>query len=167
METQRDGGTVNVTPTDDAGGTYVVRIPPHDQRVGTRETIPHWTPSARIALGLCTLALPAVATLIGAAGIAAGSSPSPLLPASVVGFVLAQQIVVFLYVAFAGQNPRLYSALAWQLSFVFAGLVALPVYWVIHVWGAPRLHEHRTITPAPRENVVVGLGPVRPLATAF
>ncbi len=50
------------------------------------------------------------------------------------------------------------------------GPYLLPV--VVRVLGAVEgvqlgLHEHRTVTPAPRENVVAGLGPVRPLAHAF
>ena len=121
--------------------SFVVAVPGADCRIGPVETIPHWKSGSRLALGLCTLALPMVAAVIAVGTLAGGVDPPAGLLAAAVGLFVTNAIVVFLYVAFAGQNPRLYSPFAWQMAFIFAGPVALPVYWVIHVWGAPRFRR--------------------------
>ena len=64
--------------------------------------------------------------------------PSILLLLVTVGLLVLHMMIALLYVAFAGQNPRLYSPFAWQMAMVFLGPVAMPAYWVIHVWNAPR-----------------------------
>lgn len=105
--------------------------------IGDRETIPHWTSTARLTLGVVTFAMPMYALAIALVSVASVADPPPLLLALTVGLLVLHMMIALLYVAFAGQNPRLYSPFAWQMAMVFLGPVAMPAYWVIHVWNAP------------------------------
>jgi hypothetical protein len=106
--------------------------------IGDRETIPHWTSTARLTLGIGTFATPMYALAIAIVSLASVAEPPPFLLALTVGLLVLHMMIALLYVAFAGQNPRLYSPFAWQMAMVFLGPIAMPAYWVIHVWNAPR-----------------------------
>ena len=112
---------------------------PTDRRVGRSETIPRWGVTSRLALGLLTFCGPVIATLLGAAAIASGDEPTPLLLVAAFGFLIAHGLVTLFYIAFAGQNPRLRSRLRWQLALILAGPITIPAYWLMHVWNAPRV----------------------------
>jgi len=118
---------------------HVVSAPPPDRRVGKSETIPRWGPTSRLALGLITLMGPVLATTLGVWAIVENDSPPPVLLGAAFGFFIAHCLMTFFYLAFAGQNPRLRSRTRWQLALILAGPITIPIYWFIHVWGAPRI----------------------------
>ena len=47
-------------------------------------------------------------------------------------------ILHLLYLMFAAENPRTHSG-AWMTAIVLAGPIAIPMYFVAHVWHAPVL----------------------------
>lgn len=112
---------------------------PPDRRIGRSETIPRWGATSRLTLGLITFAMPAIASVLGIAAIATGGDPPPVLLGAVFGFMITHGLITLFYLAFAGQNPRLRSRLRWQLALILAGPIAIPAYWLIHVWNAPRI----------------------------
>jgi hypothetical protein len=117
----------------------VVTVHRSDKRIGAGETIPRWSTSSRLALGAMTFAMPVIATVLATWSLAYPVDPPPVLLGAVFGFMITHCLVTLFYVAFAAQNPRLRSHLRWQLALVLAGPITIPAYWLIHVWGAPRI----------------------------
>jgi hypothetical protein len=125
--------------SDDEMVVSVVDALPPDRRVGRSETIPRWGMTSRLTLGLITFAMPAIASLLAIAALAAGGEPPPILLGATFGFFITHGLVTLFYLAFAGQNPRLRSRARWQLALILAGPITIPAYWFMHVWAAPRV----------------------------
>ena len=124
---------------DDEIVVSVVDAQPPDRRIGRSETIPRWGPTSRLTLGLITFTMPVIASVLALVAIASGGHPPPLLLGAAFGFLITHGLITLLYLAYAGQNPRLRSRLRWQLALIFAGPITIPAYWLIHVWNAPRV----------------------------
>lgn len=117
----------------------IIRMPRENRRIAHGETIPRWSRTSRLALGLLTLVIPMVAAGVAIWGVVSPpDAPSALLGVALTVFI-AHFILTMLYVAFASQNPRLGMQGTWMAALVFAGPVAIPVYWLMHVWNAPQV----------------------------
>ena len=101
--------------------------------------------SPRFRLGLLLLTWVSVTTLVvGAASMAllpqAALVGSTFAGVMYVALSLAVTFMVFLvFGALVANNPRLHAAgrIGWYASFVVAGPLALPLYWLMHVHGVP------------------------------
>lgn len=119
--------------------TNVITVRPPELRIGARETIPRWSTASRLMLGAITFAMPVIAGALATWSLTYGASPPPVMLGLVFGFFIVHGLLTLFYVAFAGQNPRLRSRGRWMTSLVLGGPITIPVYWLIHVWGAPRV----------------------------
>lgn len=133
--------------------TITIVVPAADHRVGGRETIPRWSDLSRLALGAWTFSMPLLALAIASASLVL--RPTPALLAAAMALVSGHAIITMLYGAFAVQNPRIARwRTAWLLALLVAGPVFIPVYWVVHVWRAPRVGRPNVDGPSPGFDLV-------------
>lgn len=111
--------------------------------IGRSESIPHWGWASRTMLGALTFAMPTAALVLGLYALTL--PPMSLAPEAYVpllGAVLimggCHVLLHVLYIAFAAENPRTRSA-PWLIAILLAGPIAIPIYFIIHVWNAPVL----------------------------
>ncbi len=138
-----------------------VTAPPSDLRVTRTEAIPRWSTRSRLALGVWTFSMPAAALVLGSYALAVTPAVPTALFAGAFYVITCHFILTALYLAFAGQNPRLRRRGMWMTSLVLAGPVSILVYWVLHVWRAPKVGQDDvdSVIPAHRARAAHPLHP--------
>lgn len=114
-------------------------VPGVDLRVTRTEAIPRWSIESRLALGAWTFSMPLAALTLAIYAVVATPDVPPALFAGFIYLIICHFIITVLYIAFAAQNPRLRNKWSWMTSLVLFGPVSILVYWVLHVWHAPKV----------------------------
>ncbi len=113
-------------------------VPRDDLRVTRTEAIPRWSMHLRLALGVWTFLMPIAASILGMYALQAHGHDTRLFAGEIYLFV-CHVILCLFYLSFVAQNPRIPGKVTWMAAILFAGPVSIPVYWVIHVWEAPKV----------------------------
>jgi FtsH-binding integral membrane protein len=112
-------------------------------RTTRNESIPRWSRSSRLTLGVLTLAI--IVTFAGAALVAVAAE-TPATTVNTEHWVLfaatfMQYLLCLFYISFAAQNPRSAVRGWWIVGMVVLPWGVLPVYWWAHVWNAPYVSD--------------------------
>jgi len=112
-------------------------VPGPDVAISRTEAIERWNTPARLALLAWTLFVP-LGAIIVAAYWAMTEQDSPVFVGAIFPLVMNQFITALTYAFLASQNPRLRAKGLWMLSFIVASPASTLLYWMLHVWPAPR-----------------------------
>jgi hypothetical protein len=115
---------------------------PEVPSAGMASKMGSWTRLLMLVFGMVPLAAALLAMLL-----AFGESYAHLLEDGALAWLGAPMLIPFftfaalgLYATLVWNNPRLapLERLGWLLGMVLTAPIAIPLYWVVHVWGAPR-----------------------------
>jgi len=120
-------------------------------RVGVHESIPHWGLAARAVLGVLSLVALASPFVVLLANMLASEQRDPGLSTGVAfAMVVSDTLLVFFFGSFVMHNPRIYGfRILWLAALVLAAPVALPLYWLLHIWNAPFVGDYELDDPLP------------------
>ena len=128
-------------------------VPENDLRVTRTEAIPRWSMGSRLALGAWTFSMPFAALGLAVAALALQNDVPPAFFAGVFYLIVCHFILTVFYLSFASQNPRLENKTGWMVALVLAGPVSILVYWVMHVWHAPKVGQNDVDSVIPQHRV--------------
>jgi hypothetical protein len=128
-------------------------VPGTDLRVTRTEAIPRWSMGSRLALGVWTFSMPLAALVVATYALVVAPAVPPALFAGVYYLITCHFILTLFYLSFAAQNPRIGNKVTWMISLVLAGPVSILVYWVMHVWNAPKVGQDDIDSVIPQHRV--------------
>lgn len=108
-------------------------------RTTRNESIPRWSRSARITIGLI-MASVIVVFVTAVLGTIGDETPTARLSFAHYALFVAtfmQYLLSLFFISFAAQNPRTDRRWLWIVGMVLVPWGILPVYWWVHVWNAP------------------------------
>jgi hypothetical protein len=128
-------------------------VPENDLRVTRTEAIPRWSMGSRLALGAWTFSMPFAALMLAVAALVMQENVPPAFFAGLFYLIVCHFILTVFYLSFASQNPRLDNKIPWMIALVLAGPVSILVYWVMHVWHAPKVGQNDVDSVIPQHRV--------------
>jgi hypothetical protein len=131
----------------------VTTVPENDLRVTRTEAIPRWSMTSRLVLGAWTFSMPLAALSVALYALVVAPEVPAAVFAGVYYLITCHFILTLMYLAFAAQNPRLENKVGWMMALVLAGPVAILVYWVMHVWHAPKVGQDDVDSVIPQHRV--------------